>query len=145
MPSKNKIPIPSYQKIAGVINSQNKGSMTLRNIPDVAAEANTNQYSCYDGGCSGGNGGTSYAAPQWAGFVAMANQQAVAAGKSTLGFLNPTLYKIGVSKQYDNDFHDITSGNNGQYVAVPGYDLVTGWGSPTGPDLINALVGSKNE
>jgi subtilase family serine protease len=143
MPSKNKVPIPSYQKLAGVINSQNKGSNTLRNIPDVAAEANTNQYSCYDGGCSGGNGGTSYAAPQWAGFIAMANQQAVAAGKSTLGFLNPTLYKIGVSKQFDNDFHDITSGNNGQYAAVPGYDLVTGWGSPTGSDLINALVGSE--
>ncbi len=89
MASKNKIPIPSYQTIPGVINSRNHGSKTLRNIPDVAAEANTNQYSCYDGGCFGGNGGTSYAAPQWAGLTAMANQQALAGGGTALGFLNP--------------------------------------------------------
>jgi subtilase family serine protease len=145
MPSKNKIPIPSYQKLAGVITALNDGSKTLRNIPDVAAEANTNQYSCYDGGCSGGNGGTSYAAPQWAGFIALANQQATTAGKAPLGFLNPALYAIGVGTNYDSDFHDITKGNNGQYSAVTGYDLVTGWGSPTGPDLIMALIRSIDE
>jgi len=61
MPSKNDIPIPAYQTLPGVIDSSNGGSTTLRNIPDVAAEANTNQYSCWDGYCSGGNGGTSYA------------------------------------------------------------------------------------
>ncbi len=142
MPSKNKIPIPHYQKLKGVINSLNHGSKTLRNIPDVAAESNTNQYSCYDGGCFGGNGGTSYAAPQWAGLTAMANQQAVAGGGSTLGFLNPRLYRIGTGSSYDSDFHDITSGSNGQYSAVTGFDLVTGWGSPNGPNLINSLVGS---
>jgi subtilase family serine protease len=145
MPSKNKIPIPSYQKLAGVITTLNNGSKTLRNIPDVAGEANTNQYSCYDGGCSGGNGGTSYAAPQWAGFIALANQQAVTAGKAPLGFLNPALYAIGVGANYDTDFHDITKGNNGQYSAVTGYDLVTGWGSPTGPDVIIALIRSIDE
>jgi subtilase family serine protease len=118
----------------------------LRNYPDVAAEANTNQYSCYDGGCSGGNGGTSYAAPQWAGLIAMANEQLVVNGGSTLGFLNPALYAIGVGSSYDSDFHDIVSGNNGKYTAVTGYDLVTGWGSPTGPNLITALTGAaKNE
>src|SRR5580704_3547594 len=58
-PSKNGVPIPSYQKLPGVINSSNKGSTTLRNYPDVAAESNTNQWSCYDGSCGGGNGGTS--------------------------------------------------------------------------------------
>ncbi len=142
MPSKNKIPIPSYQKLAGVINSHNHGSKTLRNIPDVAGESNTNQYSCYDGACSGGNGGTSYAAPQWAGFIAMANQQAVAGGGSALGFLNPAIYKIGIGASYDSDFHDILRGSNGAYSAVADYDLVTGWGSPNGPNLINSLVGS---
>ncbi len=140
MPSKNKVPIPSYQKLAGVINSQNNGSKQYRNIPDVAAEANTNQWSCYDRGCSGGNGGTSFAAPQWAGLTALANQQAVSGGASTLGFLNPSLYGIGVGSSYDNDFHDITEGSNGKYSAVTGYDLVTGWGSPQGPNLIDALV-----
>jgi subtilase family serine protease len=144
-PSKNKIPIPSYQKLPGVITSLNHGSKTLRNYPDVAAEANTNQYSCYDGGCSGGNGGTSYAAPQWAGLTALANQQAVAGGGKTLGFLNPFLYGIGIGSGYDSDFHDITSGSNGGYSAVTGYDLVTGWGSPNGANLINALTAAKDE
>ena len=141
-PSKNGVPIPSYQLLPGVITPSNGGSTTLRNYPDVAAEANTNQYSCYDGGCFEGNGGTSYAAPQWAGLVAMANEQAVNNGKSTLGFLNPAIYDIGVGTSYDSDFHDITKGSNGGYKAVVGYDLVTGWGSPNGPNLIKALVGS---
>jgi subtilase family serine protease len=142
MPSKNKVPIPNYQKRAGVINALNKGSKTLRNIPDVAAEANTNQYSCFDGGCYGNNGGTSYAAPQWAGLIAMANQQAVASGASTLGFLNPALYLIGTGSAFDADFHDITSGSNGKFTAVTGYDLVTGWGSPNAVNLIDDLTGA---
>lgn len=144
-PSKNGIPIPPYQQLPGVINASNHGSTTLRNYPDVAAEANTNQYSCFDGGCFEGNGGTSYAAPQWAGMTAMANQQSVAEGGTTLGFLNIALYAIGVGSSYDSDFHDITSGSNGGYKAVVGYDLVTGWGSPNGPNLIDALVGSPKD
>jgi subtilase family serine protease len=139
-PSKNKIPIPNYQKLKGVVNSTNHASSTLRNYPDVAGESNTNQYSCYDGGCFTGNGGTSYAAPQWAGFMAMVNQQAIANGKTTLGFINPILYRIGVSSSYDSNFHDVTSGSNGGYTAVVGYDLVTGWGSQNGPTLIDSLV-----
>ena len=142
-PSKNKIPIPAYQKLPGVIDASNAGSTTLRNIPDVAAEANTNQYSCYDGSCSGGNGGTSYAAPQWAGFMAMVNQQAVANGAATFGFLNPAIYELGVRSNYAQDFHDIVSGSNGKYSAVAGYDLVTGWGSFDGPTLLDALVALK--
>jgi subtilase family serine protease len=138
-PSKNGIPIPSYQQLPGVINSLNNGSTTLRNYPDVAAESNTNQYSCSDGGCSGGNGGTSFAAPQWAGLEALANQKEVSQGKSTLGFLNPRIYQIGIGSQYDADFHDITRGSNGGYMAVKGYDLVTGWGSLMGA-RINSLL-----
>jgi subtilase family serine protease len=141
MPSKNGVPIPSYQQLPGVINSSNDGSTTLRNIPDVAAEANTNIYSCYDETCGGGNGGTSFAAPQWAGFTALANEQAANNGQPALGFLNPSLYNIGVGSSYDSDFHDLTSGSNGKYFAVVGFDLVTGWGSPNGPNLINTLVG----
>jgi subtilase family serine protease len=138
-PSKNGIPIPPYQKLPGVINSLNKGSKTLRNYPDVAAEANTNQYSCYDNSCGGGNGGTSFAAPQWASLTALANEQEVSQGKSTLGFLNTRLYEIGIGKDYKGVFHDITSGSNGGYSAVTGYDLVTGWGSPVG-SVINSLL-----
>jgi hypothetical protein len=133
----------------GVANSSNKASTTIRNIPDVAAEGNFDNYLCDQGSCSGGWGGTSFAAPRWAGFLALVNQQAVSNGSSTLGFLNPILYPIAESSNYTSDLHDITSGNNNNgkgksYNAVTGYDLVTGWGSPNGQNLINALAGSAS-
>jgi subtilase family serine protease len=143
MPSKNKVPIPTYQQLPGVVTSTNHASKKLRNIPDVAGEANTNQFSCYDGGCFGGNGGTSYAAPVWAGFLSLVNQQAVTSGKTPVGFINPAIYAIGTGTSYTSDFHDSKSGSNGKYFAVKGYDLVTGWGSPDGVDLIDALIGSE--
>lgn len=139
-PSKNNVPIPVYQKLPGVINSSNHGSKNQRNYPDVAAEANTDQFSCSNGGCSGGNGGTSYAAPLWAGFMALVNQQALANGGATIGLLNPALYQIGTGSSYHSDFHDVTSGSNGKYSAVANYDLVTGWGSLNGINLLNALA-----
>lgn len=138
--SPDRIAIPSWQTTSGVITSANKGSKRYRNSPDVAAEANTDNYICYDSVCEGGWGGTSFAAPRWAGFLALVNQQSVTNGKSTLGFLNPTIYSIGLGSSYDNDFHDITSGSNGAYSAQLGYDLVTGWGSPNGAGLVNALA-----
>jgi len=139
-PSPNGIAIPSYQKTAGVITSANKGSLTLRNAPDVAAEGNTDNYICYDGKCAGGWGGTSFAAPRWAGYLALANQQSVSHGRGTVGFLNPALYTTGLGANYRTNFHDISSGTNTGYSAVKGYDLVTGWGSPDGAGLINALA-----
>jgi subtilase family serine protease len=141
MPSRNGVPIPPYQKLKGVVTSQNHASSTLRNIPDVSADA-TYQWSCYDGGCYEDGGGTSYSAPQWAGIAAMANELAVSKDKATLGFLNPALYDIGVETIYDANFHDITQGSNGAYSAVTGYDLVTGWGSPKAVDLIQTLRGT---
>jgi subtilase family serine protease len=143
MPSKNKVPIPAFQQLPGVATATNHASKTLRNIPDVAAESNTNQFSCYDGFCAGGNGGTSYAAPLWAGFLALVNQQALTQGKPPAGFINPAVYAIATGAGYASTFHDAKSGSNGQYSAVKGYDLVTGWGSPDGVALINALVGSE--
>ena len=141
--SPDSIPIPAWQQLAGVINSSNGGSKTLRNIPDVSAEANFNFYYCSDqSGCGGGLGGTSFAAPMWAGYMALVNQQAIANGNPALGFVNPALYNIGVGSSYGTDFHDITSGSNGGFSAVKGYDLVTGWGSPNGASLINALAGA---
>jgi subtilase family serine protease len=141
--SPDKIAIPSWQQLSGVINSSNKGSTTLRNGPDVSANANFTFYVCADQTTCTANdyGGTSFAAPMWAGYVALANQQLKANGFSTLGFINPYLYSFGVSSSYHTDFHDITSGKSGSYSAVTGYDLVTGWGSPNGTGLINALVG----
>ena len=77
----------------------------------------------------------------WAGYLALVNQQSVANGNKTLGFINPSLYTIGAGSSYGTDFHDVTSGSNG-YSATTGYDLATGWGSPNGSGLINALAGS---
>jgi subtilase family serine protease len=144
-PADDGFAIPSWQ--AGVANSANQASTTVRNVPDVAAEANTDNYTCDQGACSGDYGGTSFAAPRWAAFLALINQQVASGGSSSLGFVNPAIYSIGQSSSYNNNFHDITSGNNnngqGQsFNAVVGYDLVTGWGSPNGQNLINALSGS---
>jgi subtilase family serine protease len=141
--SPDKIAIPSWQQLAGVINSSNKGSTTLRNGPDVSANANFTFYVCADQTTCTANdyGGTSFAAPMWAGYIALVNQQLKANGFSTIGFINPYLYSFGVSSSYGTDFHDVTSGKSGSYSAVTGYDLVTGWGSPNGQGLINALVG----
>jgi kumamolisin len=143
--SPDKIAIPAWQKLTGVINSSNKGSTTYRNGPDVSANANFTFYTCADQVACLANvfGGTSFAAPMWAGYMALVNQQLVADGYKPLGFINPYLYAFGVSSSYGTDFHDITSGTSGSYSAVKGYDLVTGWGSPNGTGLINALVTEK--
>jgi subtilase family serine protease len=137
----DKIAIPSWQKLSGVINSSNKGSTTLRNGPDVSANANFTFYTCSDQTTCLANeyGGTSFAAPMWAGYIALVNQQLVSKGDKTIGFINPTIYAENVTSTYGTDFHDITSGKSGSYSAVTGYDLVTGWGSPK-PALITTLA-----
>src|SRR5271170_2768132 len=140
--SPDSIPIPSWQSQAGVINSSNKGSTTLRNGPDVSANANFTFYVCADQKACTANdyGGTSFATPMWAGYLALANQQAAANGDGTIGFIDPTIYAQNITSSYAADFHDITSGTSGSYSAEVGYDLVTGWGSPNSTGLINALA-----
>jgi subtilase family serine protease len=137
-----KINIPVWQQLPGVINSANKGSTTFRNGPDVSAESNFDFYFCSDQKptCSTGLGGTSFAAPMWAGYMALVNQQALLNGNPVLGFINPAIYALGTGSTYTTVFHDTTVGSNG-YPAVTGYDLATGWGSPNGAALINALAG----
>jgi len=132
-----KILIESYQ--LPYINSENLGSKKLRNVSDVSANADTDMEVCSDGSCNGGWGGTSFASPTWAGFAALANQQAVGEGKPTIGFINPTLYP-----EYQSDpkmTHDIIGNKSGKYPAVKGYDLLGGLGSPTGTKTIKALMG----
>ena len=141
--SPDKIAIPSWQQLSGVINSSNKGSTTYRNGPDVAANANFTFYTCGDQQACQSNywGGTSFAAPMWAAYIALVNQQLANNGKPTIGFINPTIYAQNVTSSYGTDFHDITSGTSGSYSAVTGFDLVTGWGSPNA-GLIAALTGA---
>jgi alpha-tubulin suppressor-like RCC1 family protein len=134
--------IPSYQ--ANISMTLNQGSTTMRNIPDVALTAD-NVYVRADG-VDYNVGGTSCAAPLWAGFTALVNQQAVASGRPLVGFINPAVDTIGTGSGYATCFHDITTGNNTssssptKFYAVAGYDLCTGWGTPAGQNLINALA-----
>ena len=139
--SPDKVAIPSWQQLPGVINSLNKGSTIHRNGPDVSANANFTFYTCADQTACQANlyGGTSFAAPMWAGYIALVNQQLASQSKPTIGFINPTIYAQNVTSSYTTNFHDITKGKSGTHLAVTGYDLVTGWGSPNS-GLIDALA-----
>jgi hypothetical protein len=140
--------IPTWQQ--GLNMTVNKGSTTKRNIPDVAMIAE-NVVVIYNSGTQGFVGGTSIASPLWAAFTALINQQGTLRGKPSVGFLNPAVYALGTNAAaYASAFHDIQTGNNTNsssptlFFAVPGYDLCTGWGTPTGTNLINALVPAFN-
>src|SRR5208283_3172975 len=106
-----------------------------------------NVYVACGDGTSANIGGTTCAAPLWAPLAALINQQAALAGNAPVGFLNPALYALGQNPNYHSSFHDITTGNNTRsgspnaFYAVPGYDLCTGWGTPAGQSLIDALAG----
>ena len=129
------------------------GIGSARGVPDVAADANPHfgmvlvisegagKYMIRN------SGGTSAAAPLWAGLIALADQYA---GRH-LGFVNPAIYRIAQSPAYHRAFHDITSGNNTAqfppvtitgYNAGPGWDPVTGWGTPDAANLIPLLARS---
>ncbi|HUE37549.1 MAG TPA: S53 family peptidase, partial [Candidatus Acidoferrum sp.] len=135
-------PIPYWQTNA--ITIANGGSTSFRNSPDVAMVASN--VLVVLNGLSLKVGGTSIAAPLWAGVTALINQQAGQHGLPPVGFLNPALYGIGMGPNYHSCFHDVTMGNNfwpgspSEFSAEPGYDLCTGWGTPAGQSLIDALM-----
>jgi kumamolisin len=133
--------IPPWQQLQGVITEANEGSTIYRNDVDVSANANWSFYVCADQTTCTANeyGGTSFAAPMWAGYLALANQQAAANGELPIGFIDPIIYPLGLGSGYDNDFHDITVGGD-PFPATVGYDLPSGWGTPNGSALIDALV-----
>jgi len=138
---------PAYQQtLPPAIQSQAKHR---RGVPDVAADADPlTGLAFYEAGQWTLAGGTSASAPLWAGLIAIADQMA----GHPLGFINPALYKLAQSPNYAQDFHDVTVGNNSVndgsvkvtgYSAGPGWDAVTGWGTPNAahllPDLISAM------
>jgi len=135
-------PIPSYQApVAG--SAASKGSATMRNVPDVSLDADPNTgYSIYFGGKWVVYGGTSCAAPLWAAFTALVNQQRATNGLGTLGFANPPLYAAFQGANGAADFHDIADGStNLFYPAVAGYDDATGLGTFNGANLLLDLSG----
>ncbi len=84
-------------------------------------------------------GGTSLSAPAWGSLFALVDQGRAASGKATLGSAGPTEAQAALYGLNRADFHDITSGSNG-YSAGPGYDLVSGLGSPVTDLLVADLV-----
>jgi xanthomonalisin len=121
--------IPSYQLS---LNGHDGASKVNRNVPDVSAQA-ADMLIFYNGAPTD-VAGTSEATPLWAGFMALVNELAANGGASSVGFANPALYSIGSSKAYWANFHDVVSGiaasSDNVLFAGPGYDLVTGFGSP---------------
>lgn len=136
------VAIPSWQ--SGLSMTTNHGSTVFRNVPDIALTAD-NVYIIFGGNAYNASG-TSCAAPLWAAYMAMINQQAALYGNPPTGFLNPAVYAIGTNTNYTNVFHDIVTGNNfdagspTNYPAVAGYDLCTGWGTPVGQATIDAIA-----
>lgn len=129
-------PIPTWQKSVPNISSK-----TYRNVPDVALNADTNTgYAIYYNGQWEIYGGTSCAAPLWAAFTSLVNQELKASQKPLLGFANPVLYATGANASSSNAYHDVTSGNNLYYGAGANYDNATGWGSFNGAYLFVNLT-----
>ena len=130
----NTFAIPSWQANVHVPPS---GSFQGRGLPDVAGDADpATGYNVQVDGSSFTVGGTSAVAPLWAGLVALFNQSL----KQAAGYLNPNLYQKIATQQ--GTFHDITSGNNGDFSAGPGWDACSGWGSPDGTVLLQAVAGA---
>ncbi|HXY54723.1 MAG TPA: S53 family peptidase, partial [Nitrospirota bacterium] len=133
--------LPKWQAGANVPPSANPGGRVGRGVPDVAGDADpVTGYQVLVDGQQDVIGGTSAVAPLWSGLIALLNQKI----GSPVGYLNPALYGLPASS---GAFHDITAGNNdvtgdgGAYNAGPGWDACTGWGSPDGAKMLNALSG----
>jgi hypothetical protein len=133
---------PAYQR--GVVTQ----SSTQRTIPDVSFDAGkyvavVDSYKNGQATPWESTGGTSFAAPAWAGLIAIADQGLALRGKPPLNS-STTEGATLQTDLYDHlpatDFHDITSGYNG-YSAGPGYDLVTGLGTPVANLLVPDLAG----
>jgi hypothetical protein len=118
----------------------------MRAVPDVAYDASSaSPFGVYETSTYSGwlqVYGTSAGSPQWAALVAIADQGLALAGKGSLDGPTQTLPKLYQLPR--TDFHDITSGSNGGYSAGPGYDLVTGIGTPLANSVVAGLVGSSS-
>lgn len=125
---------PTYQVGLG-------SSPTNRDVPDVSLNSNPDSgYDVYVTSIVETVGGTSAAAPLWAAFAALVNQQRAVNGLGSLGFANTPLYAIARGSNYATEFHDIADGStNLYYQAVPGYDAATGLGTFIGDKLLANL------
>ena len=138
-------PEGAYQQ--GIQPSGQSNTNGLRMTPDVSFNAGTfvNIYDSYDAGGWTSVGGTSAGTPCWAALVAIADQglSLTGAGPLTSTQTLTDLYATYGNGNYQYAFHDITSGSNSSYSAGPGYDLVTGLGSPRANVIANLLAGDS--
>src|SRR6202012_2954509 len=146
------IPAPSFQSgVTGIdrprlsdgSGNPSPGGACWRGIPDVADESGDIATSSYDiysdelGGASG-EGGTSLSSPLMAGMWTRIQ----AASRKGTGFADPDIYGVaGNATAYARDFNDYAVGTNGAYQATPGWDYVSGWGTPVLEPLIRDIDG----
>jgi subtilase family serine protease len=129
---------PWWQTGTGTAPCTTAAGSPGRTIPDVAANADANTPALvYVQGGIHLIGGTSLAVPLWAGFAADIDRYLSTNGQAQMGFAAPVLYQLATNPAtHSRDYHDVTSGSNDPaggtrgYSAGPGYDQVTGWGSP---------------
>lgn len=132
--------MPAWQR--GIAGTASKASLSRRNVPDVALNADPQTgYNVYVSGQWMTVGGTSCAAPIWAAFMGIVNTQRLSKKLPDIGFLSPTLYRIGSGAGGAAAFHDIADNStNGYYPAVPGFDDATGWGSMDGARFLQLFT-----
>ncbi|SRR2546423_1004314 len=132
--------LPPWQANANVPLPSTDGGKPKRGVPDVSADADPETgYKVRVDGVDLVFGGTSAAAPLWAGLIALVNQHRKAQGKMTIGYLNPVLYLNYQALRQANALRDILIGDNGGYSAAPGWDACTGVGTPDGRVLVATL------
>jgi kumamolisin len=132
----SKFPRPTWQQGAGINQLPDN---TFRLTPDVAADADpATGVKVYIDGQAQQGGGTSQAAPIWAGFTVMFDQYLAANGGHALGDINPLLYRAAAAAP--TAFHDVTLGGNAVDSAQAGFDYTTGLGSPNVSLLASALL-----
>jgi kumamolisin len=138
---------PSWQQAPGVVSSSSDGSLCgqpagryCREVPDVAADAAPSSGAAVRvKGRWVSEGGTSLATPVWASMTALIDQYLRSRGDNPVGFANPALYRLASHPPPALALRDVTAGSNDFYPAAPGYDMVTGLGSPDAWNLARDL------
>jgi kumamolisin len=138
---------PSWQRAPGVVSSYSDGAVCghaggyCREVPDVSADAASATGAAVQvNGRWAVSGGTSLAAPVWAAMTALMDEYLRSRGARPVGFANPLLYRLAQGSPRYPPFHDVTVGTNDFYPAGPGYDMVTGIGTPNAWNLTRDLA-----
>ena len=146
----NFIPAPPWQQgdshvvgrcAIGATGNTNDTGLLCRGLPDVAAQSGDLVTGYEDGPSTNNDGGigagTSLSAPLWQGM--WARIQSSDSDPAGYGFAAPLIYDLGDGPTASSDFNDIEVGDNGMYPATPGWDYVSGFGTPNVANFVNDL------